>query len=134
VPFEDCSPEVTRTCSFVPLVFAGYDFGAGLTGQVPAGGTRTFTVTAFHEAGDHGPKVTRASVQVSFDDGTTWAPARVTSLGGGRFRVAVAQPGTSGYASVRVSLTDAAGDTLRQTITRAYALTTSSPTTSSQGR
>jgi hypothetical protein len=124
-PYEYCSPDPTQKCSFVPLVFAGYDFGDGLAGQVPAGGTRTFTVHAFHEAGENGPPVTHATVQVSFDDGTTWTPAPVTSLGGGVFRATVSQPGSSGYASVRVSLADAAGDTLRQTIIRAYALTTS---------
>jgi hypothetical protein len=123
--YEYCSPDATQQCSFVPLVFAGYDFGDGLAGQVPAGGTKTFTVSAFHEAGDDGPPITRAAVQVSFDDGTTWAPVAVTALGGGVFRVKVSQPDTSGYVSVRVSLTDAAGDTLRQTIIRAYALTTS---------
>jgi hypothetical protein len=122
--YEYCSPDATQQCSFVPLVFAGYDFGDGLASQVPAGGTKTFTVRAFHEAGDDGPPITHAAVQVSFDDGTTWSPATATSLGGGVFRVTVTQPDTSGYVSVRVSLTDAAGDKLRQTIIRAYALTT----------
>ncbi|HEY1916170.1 MAG TPA: hypothetical protein VGH27_11415 [Streptosporangiaceae bacterium] len=124
--YEYCSPDASQQCSYVPLVFASYDFGAGLTGQVPAGGTHTFTVSAFHEAGDNGPAITHAKVQVSFDDGTTWAPATVTGQGGGDYSVTVNQPDTSGYVSVRVTLTDAAGDSLQQTIIRAYALTTSS--------
>ena len=124
--YEYCSPDASQQCSYVPLVFAGYDFGAGLTGQVPAGGTHTFTVSAFHEAGDNGPAISHATVQVSFDDGATWAPAAVTSQGGGDYSATVNQPDTSGYVSVRVTLTDAAGDSLQQTIIRAYALTTSS--------
>ena len=123
--YEYCSPDPAVACSFVPLIFASYDFGDGLTGQVPAGGTRTFTLTAYHEANDDGPPVTGATVQVSFD-GKTWTPATVTSLGHGTYRVTVTQPASSGYASVKVSLTDAAGDTLRQTIIHAYALTAAS--------
>jgi hypothetical protein len=124
--FELCTPDTTQACSFVPLVFASYDFGANLQGQVPAPGTETFTLTGYHQANEQAPPVTRASVQVSFDDGATWSPAgSVTSLGGGRFMVTVTQPApsaTSGYASFKVKLADAAGDTLTQTITRAYAL------------
>jgi hypothetical protein len=124
--YEYCSPQATQPCSYVPLVFASYDFGAGLTGQVAAGGTHTFTFSAFHQADEAGPPITGAVAQVSFDDGSTWTPAAVTSQGDGNYSVSVSQPAASGYVSVRVTLTDAAGDTLRQTIIRAYALTTSS--------
>ena len=130
--YELCSPDITQPCSFMPLVFASYDFGADLQGQVHAPGPETFTLTGYHEAGDNGPPVTGASVQVSFDDGQTWSPAAVTSLGGGRFKVTFTQPdpsATSGYASVKVSLSDAGGDTLQQTILRAYALTSAAAAT-----
>lgn len=125
--YELCAPDTTVVCSYLPLVFASYDFGANLQGQITAPGTETFTLTGYHEAGETGPPITSASVQVSFDDGTTWVPANLASLGNGQFRVSFAQPdpsATSGYASVRVSLSDAAGDALHQTIIRAYALTT----------
>ena len=66
-------------------------------------------------------------MQVSYDDGTTWAPASsVSKLGGGKFRVSVNQPdpsATGGYASFKVTLTDSAGNSLEQTVLRAYALT-----------
>jgi hypothetical protein len=121
-PYELCSPDTSLPCSYVPLVFASYNFGDGLTGEVTAPGTETFEVTGYHERGDDAPPVSQASVQVSFNDGTTWKPAAVTSLGHGTFRVTVADPDLSGYASVRVTLSDGAGDTLRQTIIQAWAL------------
>lgn len=129
--YELCAPDPGQSCSYVPLIFAAYDFGADLHGQVPASGTETFTLTGYHEKGVTGRQVTKASVEVSFDDGASWAPAtKVTDVGDGRFRVAVTQPdpsATSGFASLRVSLSDDAGDSLRQTVLHAYALTGSAP-------
>jgi hypothetical protein len=130
-----CAPDSTRDCAYVPLVFASYDFGANLSGEVAAPGTRTFTLTGYHQFGEDGPAVSRATVEVSFDDGATWSPTRVTGLGGGRFRVSVDQPdpsATTGYASFRVRLADTAGNTLEQTVTRAYAL--SGPAAGSSAR
>jgi hypothetical protein len=121
--YEYCSPSPLSSCGYLPLVFASYDFNDGIQGQVPAPGTETFTVTGFHQVGENGPAVTRATVQVSFDDGGTWTTEPVTSLGGGRFRVTVNQPDSSGFASVRVTLTDSGGDALTQTIIHAWELT-----------
>jgi hypothetical protein len=130
---EYCSPSPMLSCTYLPLVFASYDFHDGLDGQVTAPGTETFTVTGYHEAGDNAPAVTQATVQVSFDDGKTWTKAPATSLGGGRFRISVTQPDSTGFASVRVFLSDGAGDTLSQTIIHAWALAAASGT-SSEGR
>ncbi len=126
--FELCAPDSNQACSYVPLVFANYDFGANLSGQVSAPGSETFTLTGYHQANESdAPPVTDAAVQVSYDDGTTWAPASsVSKLGGGKFRVSVNQPdpsATGGYASFKVTLTDSAGNSLEQTVLRAYALT-----------
>lgn len=131
--YELCSPDTSQSCSYVPLVFASYHFSDGLTGEVTAPGTETFEVTGYHERGDGAPPVSQASAEASFNDGTTWAPAAVTSLGHGTFRVTVTDPDISGYASVRVTLSDAAGDTLRQTIIRAWALEPASDS-GSEGR
>lgn len=123
--YELCSPDPTQPCSFVPLVFASYDFGANLSGEVAAPGAQSFTVTGYHESGANAGDVGDASVQVSFDDGATWSPAAVTHLGGGRFRVSLDAPdpsATSGYVSIKVRLADSGGNALDQTILRAYAL------------
>ena len=107
--FELCAPDSNQACSYVPLVFANYDFGANLSGQVSAPGTETFTLTGYHQANESdAPPVTDAAVQVSYDDGTTWSPASsVTKLGGGKFRVSVNQPDPSATEWLRVVQGDA---------------------------
>ena len=63
----------------------------------------------------------RVTVQVSYDDGKTWRPALV--LGSGSHRVAtVRHPSTAGYVSLRVSAADSTGETVTQTVIRAYAI------------
>jgi hypothetical protein len=56
-------------------------------------------------------------VDVSFDDGTTWRPARVVA-DGSRWKVDL--PAGTGYASLRATAVDAAGNSVTETITRAY--------------
>lgn len=131
--YEDCSPDPQQPCTYLPLVFASYDFADGLTGKVTAPGSHTFTITGFHQQGETGPAVTHATVQVSFDDGKTWQQAAVTSLGRGVFRVVVSQPAGASFASVRVDMSDQGGDALRQTIIHAWALASASRTTA-EGR
>ncbi len=68
-----------------------------------------------------------ASVSASFDDGKTWStPVDAKALGGGRFSAAISQPPlsqTSGFASLRVTARDGAGNSVTQTIIKAYGLT-----------
>lgn len=124
IDHELCTPDPNQKCSYVPLIFASYDFGADLRGQVTPG-EHTFTVSGYYQQGVTGRAVTKASAQVSYDDGATWTQAPVKALGGGRFQVSVDNPapsGSSGYASVKVNLQDSAGDSFEQTVIRAYAV------------
>jgi subtilisin family serine protease len=59
------------------------------------------------------------TVQVSYDDGVTWQPATV--LRGGDFGVAIVRhPAGGGFVSLKAASTDTAGNTVEQTIIRAY--------------
>jgi hypothetical protein len=123
--YQECTPDVNHGCAYLPLIFGGYDFGTDLRGKAPADGPHTFTVTGYYQRGVTGRQVTKASVQVSFDDGKTWSPAAVTPSGGGKFRVSVLNPAASegsGFASVKVNLSDSAGDSFEQTVIHAYGL------------
>ncbi|MEN3358227.1 MAG: hypothetical protein V7637_2209 [Mycobacteriales bacterium] len=61
------------------------------------------------------------TVQASFDDGATWRP--VTLAGSGDRRVAmIRQPTGTGFVSLRATAADGAGNTLEETIIRAYVL------------
>ena len=65
--------------------------------------------------------VVKRSVDISWDGGQTWQPAKLTKCGDTSCNVEVSnQPG--GQASLRVSATDAAGRTVTQQITDAYAV------------
>jgi hypothetical protein len=58
-------------------------------------------------------------VQVSLNGGKTWQAARVTAAGAGRFDVTFTAP-RSAQVSLRVTATDRAGNSLAETILRAY--------------
>jgi len=61
------------------------------------------------------------TVQVSYDDGATWHPAFVRGTGSHRVAT-VRHPSGAGYASLRVSAADTTGETVTQTVIRAYAV------------
>ena len=56
---------------------------------------------------------------MSFDDGTTWLPAQVLRHDQ-RGVVLVNHPAGPGFVSLRASAVDAAGNTVDETIIRAY--------------
>jgi hypothetical protein len=58
----------------------------------------------------------KLAFSVSYDDGRTWHPAKAVD---GK-RLDLRHPARAGAVSLRVTLTDAAGNTLKQTIHRAY--------------
>jgi hypothetical protein len=124
---EACAPAMTGSCSFLPLLFPVYNLPLSLDDQATAGAPFTIRFTVSHQLGESPPSGTSATVSESFDDGKTWtAPQAATSTGGNQFTATIAQPAqsaTSGFASLRVTATDAAGDSVTQTIVRAYGLT-----------
>jgi hypothetical protein len=112
-------------CSFEPLLLTQYSTGAGADDVVPAGGPATVEVTVAHQLGAAPTPIASFTGQVSYDDGATWTDVPATRLGNGQYRLSYTQPeldATSGYASLHITATDAAGSAIDQTITRAYPL------------
>lgn len=103
-----------------PLLDVRYDLPVDGLGTAAAGGELAFTVSGTHQVGSPAQKtrVTGAQVWWSTDDGATWQIAAQTATAGG-WRVAVPNPDT-GFVSLRTQLTDAHGDTVTETIIRAY--------------
>ena len=64
--------------------------------------------------------LTALSVEASFDDGRTWRPLAVTLDGPDRATATVDHPGGARYVSLRAAATDSAGNTVTQTVVRAY--------------
>ncbi|GLZ28292.1 serine protease [Lentzea sp. NBRC 105346] len=61
------------------------------------------------------------AVQVSYDDGATWQPVRLVRIGG-KWIAAVAHPKDAKFVSLKASAHDSAGNSVDQTIIRAYGL------------
>ncbi|GIF25502.1 subtilisin family serine protease [Actinoplanes tereljensis] len=78
-------------------------------------------VTVEQQPGSTAGTAKSVKVEVSYDDGKTWHRADVR--GSGNHRVAtVNHPRKAGFASLRVASTDTKGNTVSQTVIRAYAL------------
>ncbi|MFI6920944.1 S8 family peptidase [Nonomuraea spiralis] len=69
-----------------------------------------------HQEGVSGARAKDLKLELSYDDGATWRAQPVVALGGGRYSAIVLRP----HPSLRVTATDSAGNTVRQTVIRAY--------------
>jgi subtilisin family serine protease len=76
-------------------------------------------VTVAHQPGSTAGVTTTLSVQVSFDGGTTWAATQVFGTGDRR-QVLLKRPAGHGPVSLRAKASDAAGNTVEQTVINAY--------------
>jgi subtilisin family serine protease len=75
-------------------------------------------ITTEHNTGG---KVKTPAVQVSYDEGKTWKPVPVVTLGGRMFTVLV-HPSGAKSVSLKASTSDTTGNTVEQTIIRAFPL------------
>ncbi len=69
--------------------------------------------------------IAQASLELSTDNGCTRTPAKLTRKGPTRYRVRYGNPvarGTSRFMSMRVTGTDASGDSVREVALRVYRL------------
>jgi hypothetical protein len=108
-----------RHCAVQPLITLDYQVaGLGLDGATGPG-RQTIAVTAGHVQLAPAFRVIRMQVQVSVNGGKTWRQAHVRSAGADRFNVTFSAP-RSAQLSLRVTARDAAGNSLSETILRAY--------------
>ncbi|MCF0097154.1 S8 family serine peptidase [Micromonospora sp. MH99] len=105
----------------VPLSLLQVDYRvpADLLGTVPANRPHQLGLTLRQPTGVAAPTGTSLTVQVSFDEGVTWRPAP-TRGSGTRWTATV--PAGRGTVSLRVHATDRAGNSVDQTVLRAYGL------------
>jgi subtilisin family serine protease len=90
-----------------------------LSNTAPAGRTVAISIGIDRQAGSAATRNKSLTVEVSYDDGRTWK--RVTVRGSGDARTAVvAHPATAGFVSLRATAADTAGNTVKQTVIRAY--------------
>ncbi|KRF12318.1 hypothetical protein ASG90_15155 [Nocardioides sp. Soil797] len=75
-----------------------------------------------HQLGASAGAVDEMSVWVSYDDGSTWRRAKVSARGGGQFVATYRHPGRGRFVSLKVAASDVHGNTMTQSLVRAYRL------------
>jgi hypothetical protein len=88
--------------------------------RAPGGTGFPLTLTVETQKGATASAVRTVTVRYSTDDGKTWKSASVSGSGTSR-KVTIPNPRT-GFVSLKLSATDAAGDRVDQTVIRAYAV------------
>lgn len=89
------------------------------TNTAPAGTSLTVPVSVVSQPGSAAGPSKALTVDVSYDDGRTWRRVPVVRAAGGGV-VVLRHPATAGFVSLRASSTDTAGNTVKQTVIRAY--------------
>jgi hypothetical protein len=83
----------------------------------PSGQTVTVPVSVVAQPDSAAGANRSLAVEVSYDDGATWAPAPVAAG-----QATLTHPARDGYVSLRATAVDSAGNTVTQTVIRAYKL------------
>jgi hypothetical protein len=102
----------------LPLIQLDYGVDTDKAGR--ADRRSKLTVTASHLPGAM-PAIGKPSVEISYDDGATWQRAGLDRHGDG-WRTSLDAPKKAGFATLRVTARDSAGNSVSQTITRAFGL------------
>ncbi|MBF9129523.1 S8 family serine peptidase [Plantactinospora sp. S1510] len=107
--------------NLVRLPLSGIRFSPALDqlNTAPAGQSFLIPVSVRPQPGTTGGGVRSVGVDVSYDDGATWQKATVVAVNGVG-TVHVKHPKKSGFVSLRATATDRSGNTVRQTVIRAY--------------
>ncbi|GAA2142071.1 S8 family serine peptidase [Streptomyces synnematoformans] len=109
----------------LPLLQLDYDVRTDARGAAPDGRIVPIGITARHQDGIDGLRVRGMEVSASFDDGASWDDALVMRWWDGGHRVWLRHPRVGddgGFVSLRVKAWDDAGNSVEQTVKRAYAL------------
>jgi hypothetical protein len=116
----DFTSAATGTESTESLPLIQLDYGVDTDAAGRADRRAELTVTASHLPGTTAA-IGKPSLEVSYDDGKTWLRSDVSRAGDG-WRTGLSAPASADFATLRVTARDDAGNTVSQTITRAFGL------------
>ncbi|MFG1715818.1 S8 family serine peptidase [Micromonospora sp. NPDC049203] len=131
--FTDLSTEVSASWTFrskrvpgdvparLPAMAVRFTPPLAVDSSAPAGRTFTVPVTVRRQPGAPSGRVVALTVDVSYDGGKTWRKAALKKQGGA-WTATVRHPAGPGYASLRATARDDAGNTVTQRIIQAYRL------------
>lgn len=107
-----------------PLVFATYQLPVDLCNRASDDDQRVSLKVGYQPGGPPSSASWKVGAWATFDDGQTWKPVYDKTIGSdGRFSPEIDPPDrTNGYVGLRVRADDGRGNTIDQTVIRAYAL------------
>ncbi|MDX2818428.1 S8 family serine peptidase [Streptomyces sp. PA03-5A] len=108
--------------ALLPLLQVDYDVRADAFNALGPQRRHTIELTVRMQDGMAAPRGVSLKAEASYDDGRTWTKA-VTTRKGSVFSATVERPlrvRGDAYVTLRVTATDAAGNSVRQTVDRAY--------------
>ncbi|MFJ4333456.1 MULTISPECIES: S8 family serine peptidase [unclassified Streptomyces] len=117
--------ESGRTDAATPLSLLQLDYDVPVDVRNSVRGTRSHRIDVRVRAQEGLPVPRGVSVRVeaSYDDGRTWSTARTHAHGHHSFRASLTPPAhRESWVTLRVTARDSAGDSVRQTVQRAYAV------------
>ncbi|TDC34096.1 peptidase [Micromonospora sp. 15K316] len=116
--FPDVDPDAVRQLPLIQLDYAVATDPAGRARR-----TEELTVSAGHLAGAwHAGAIRTVGVELSYDDGRSWQRVRKLRAEHGGWRLRLSAPKSARFASLRVTARDAVGNTVTQTVVRAFGL------------
>lgn len=104
-----------------PVILTDYDVATDLSNRLSK---RSFELGLHQQDGSDQPEFSTVTMDVSYDDGTTWSQAKISErpnkdgAAGSRYRITL--PSGHGPLSLRLRATDTAGSSLDQTTVRAF--------------
>ncbi|MFE2632650.1 S8 family serine peptidase [Streptomyces sp. NPDC059374] len=108
----------------LPLLQLDYDVPVDAQNTVGRSRTHNVGLSVRMQDGMATPRGVALKVEASYDDGRTWSTARTARQGGdSRFTAVVERPARlhrDAFVTLRVTATDAQGNGVRQTVSRAY--------------
>ncbi|WP_314411896.1 S8 family peptidase [Streptomyces sp. DSM 40484] len=113
----------TGAATALPLLQLDYDVPVDADNAVRPGRTHSVGVSVRAQDGLAAPRGASVQVEASYDGGASWSRATVQDRGHNVFEAAVKKPSRvrgDAYVTLRVTARDAAGNSVRQTVQRAY--------------
>lgn len=112
------------SCEPNKQLYLGYDLDLRLDNTLPAGRAHEIKISGYHHSYlSNDPELTSLKLSVSYDDGVTWQQIKTRKSGRSEYTAVLKHPKAPGAVSLRTEGVDAAGNTIKQTIKRAYGLT-----------
>ncbi|MFD9001482.1 S8 family serine peptidase [Streptomyces sp. NPDC059582] len=112
------------TATLLPLLQVDYDAPVDARNAVGPHRSHALGLSVRLPDGLPAPRGVTLKAEVSYDDGSTWTTARTKRLGKGTdFNATVERPASvhrDAYVTLRITATDSAGDSVRQTVDRAF--------------